>query len=100
MLVLSFADGSSLRCAPHPKWEAWEVAGGSPTGIVVCTPGGDLAVFDSSHVPTADETQQAVDRLNEMMGWNQRVQRITDKGGIIVSRDMRPHDDVTEAKDT
>jgi hypothetical protein len=45
-LVLNFTDGSSLSCPPDDRYEAWEVAGGSPQNLVVCTPGGELAVWD------------------------------------------------------
>jgi hypothetical protein len=45
-LMLDFTDGSSLRCPPNDRYEAWEVAGGSPESLVVSMPGGELAVFD------------------------------------------------------
>jgi hypothetical protein len=49
-LVLSFADGSRLRSEPDANYEAWHVVGGTPQQLVVCMPGGELAVWDSSHV--------------------------------------------------
>jgi hypothetical protein len=45
-LVLNFTDGGSLRCPPDDRYEAWEVVGGSPEHLVVCMPGGELAVWD------------------------------------------------------
>jgi Family of unknown function (DUF6188) len=48
VLDLSFADGSSLRCDPHPEYEAWQVVGGSPQRLVVCVEPGELAVWDDS----------------------------------------------------
>ena len=45
-LLLSFTDGSLLRCEPDAHYEAWEVVGGSPQYLVVCQPGGELAVGD------------------------------------------------------
>jgi Family of unknown function (DUF6188) len=44
-LVLSFSDGSLLRCEPDERYEAWQVVGGSPQYLVVCEPGGELAVY-------------------------------------------------------
>jgi hypothetical protein len=84
-LSLSFADGSRLRCEPHPLYEAWEVAGGTPQYLVVCTPGGGLAVWDSSHIPTAAEAQATVARLSEITGWDVEIREITDTGGIIIA---------------
>jgi hypothetical protein len=43
-LELSFADGSSLRVAPSPAYEAWEFAGPRESRIV-CMPGGQLAIW-------------------------------------------------------
>jgi hypothetical protein len=45
-LDLAFSDGSSLRCPPDDRYEAWQVVGGFPEHLVVCTPGGELAVWD------------------------------------------------------
>lgn len=47
-LVLAFSSGAELRCRPHETYEAWEVAGGSPADLVVCLPGGELAVWDET----------------------------------------------------
>jgi Family of unknown function (DUF6188) len=33
-LVLSFSDGSLLRCEPDERYEAWQVVGGSPQYLV------------------------------------------------------------------
>jgi hypothetical protein len=46
VLVLTFADGATLRCDPSAEYEAWQVVGGSPENLVVCMPGGELAVWD------------------------------------------------------
>ena len=46
-LTLAFSDASRLRCDPHNDYEAWQVAGGSPQHLVVCMPGGELAVWES-----------------------------------------------------
>jgi hypothetical protein len=47
ILTLVFLDGSSLRCEPHPHYEAWQVCGGTPQFLVVCSQLGEgLAVFD------------------------------------------------------
>ena len=45
-LELAFTDGSSIRCEPHDEYEAWHVVGGFPQHLVVCTPGGELAIWD------------------------------------------------------
>jgi len=47
VLVLEFNDGSILRNEPHPEYEAWQVVGGDPQYLVVCLPGGELAVWDA-----------------------------------------------------
>jgi hypothetical protein len=67
-LLLSFTDGSLLRCEADPRYEAWTVVGGSPQHLVVCEPGGEVAVWDSSHVPTDSEAQETVDRLRGLYG--------------------------------
>jgi len=91
-LVLSFADGSLLRCEPHPNYEAWHVVGGTPQHLVVCMPGGELVVWDSSHVPTAVEAQDTVERLKEITGWDVHVHEITKTGGIIVGPGSQTQD--------
>jgi hypothetical protein len=58
-LVLSFGDGGVLRCYPDPNYEAWQVVGGTPQHLIVCTPGGELAIWDSSHIPTDNEARDA-----------------------------------------
>jgi hypothetical protein len=52
-LILEFTDSSSVQCPPHDRYEAWEVVGGSPQHLVVCMPGGELAVFDQPARPLA-----------------------------------------------
>ena len=83
-LLLAFADGRRLRCEPHPRYEAWEVVGGTPQYPVVCSPGGELAVWDSTHVPSAAEAQEITDSLNEITGWGSRVREVTETGEILV----------------
>jgi hypothetical protein len=46
VLLLAFTDGATLRCDPSGEYEAWQVAGGKPQFLVVCCPGGELAVWD------------------------------------------------------
>jgi Family of unknown function (DUF6188) len=48
VLALKFDDGFALRCPPDPNYEAWQVVGGDPQYLVVCLPGGELAVWDKS----------------------------------------------------
>ena len=98
-LLLSFTDGSLLRCEPDPHYEAWEVVGGSPQYLVVCQPGGELAVWDSSHVPTAAEAERTVERLKELFGWDVEIREITDDGGIIVEPRLGHKDTSVEAHD-
>jgi hypothetical protein len=64
-LSLTFSDGSTIRCPPHPDYEAWEVVGGSPQSLVVCLPGdGDLAVFDERTPPASpEELEEFISRL-------------------------------------
>lgn len=46
ILVLTSADGLSLRVAPSADFEAWALAG--PRGQkIVCLPGGELAVWEA-----------------------------------------------------
>jgi hypothetical protein len=84
VLVLSFEDGRTLRCEPDVEFEAWQVVGGTPQNLVVCSPGGELAVWDSSYIPTAADAQDALDQLSEITGWQGRVREVTDTGEIIV----------------
>ena len=46
-LELAFSDGSRLRCEPADDYEAWQAVSQDPQHLVVCTPGGDLAVWSS-----------------------------------------------------
>jgi hypothetical protein len=48
VLSLTFRDGVTLRCDPHPEYEAWEVEGGESHSFIVCCPGGELAVWDDA----------------------------------------------------
>jgi hypothetical protein len=43
-LQITFTDGAALRSDPDPNVEAWQVVGGTPQSLVVCLPGGELAV--------------------------------------------------------
>jgi hypothetical protein len=99
-LVLSFTDGSLLRCGPDPRYEAWTVVGGSPQHLVVCEPGGEVAVWDSSHVPTDAEAHETVARLRGLLGWDVQVREITETGGIIVEPRSEPGDASVEADDS
>lgn len=49
VLTLEFTDGTTLRCEPRPDVEAWQVVGGDPEYLVVCMPGGEVAVWDARH---------------------------------------------------
>ena len=73
-----------MRCEPDADYEAWQVVGGWPQSLVVCTPGGELAIVDSTHVPSAEEAQRTIDQLNELTSWNVSLREVTDTGGIIV----------------
>jgi hypothetical protein len=99
VLVLSFDDGSALRCEPHLSYEAWQVVGGTPQSLVVAMPGGDLAIVDSSHVPTSEEAQEAVDLLKGITGWSVHVHEITETGGIIVGPEPKPPELPAERED-
>jgi hypothetical protein len=44
VLHIVFTDGATLRSEPDPDVEAWQVVGGRPQSLVVCLPGGELAV--------------------------------------------------------
>ena len=44
VLRISFADGATLQTEPDPNVEAWQVVGGTPQALVVCLPGGEVAV--------------------------------------------------------
>src|SRR3954471_21728779 len=45
-LTITFAGGSTLRCEPDERYEAWQVEGGSPYNFVVCVPGGEVSYWD------------------------------------------------------
>jgi hypothetical protein len=51
VLVLVFSGGRSIRCEPDPAveaWavEAWQVVGGDPFFLVVCTQEGEMQIAD------------------------------------------------------
>jgi hypothetical protein len=48
VILLTFADGATLRCDPDLEYEAWHVEGGSPESLIVCCPGGELSVWDET----------------------------------------------------
>lgn len=96
-LALRFASGESMRCEPDADYEAWQVVGGWPQSLVVCTPGGELAIVDSTHVPSTEEAQRTIDQLSELTGWNVRLREVTDTGGIIVDP-ARADDDASSTK--
>jgi hypothetical protein len=83
-LQLWFGDGRTMRCEPNPSIEAWEVVGGFPQALVVCCPGGELAIFDSTHVPSEAEAQEVVDFINEVLGWDVQLGEVTETGSIRV----------------
>jgi len=84
VLTLAFTDGALLRCPPDPQYEAWQVVGGSPQYLVVCLPGGELAVWDKRHVPSDAEAEDIVERLEDLFGWRVQVREITNDGRIII----------------
>ena len=45
-LRIAFEGASALEVRPHPKYEAWQVVGGSPQTLVVCVGPGELAVWE------------------------------------------------------
>jgi hypothetical protein len=46
-LKLRLDDDSLITLPPHPDHEAWEMVESTVSGLlIVCTPGGDVAVFD------------------------------------------------------
>jgi hypothetical protein len=98
-LLLSFTDGSLLRCQPDPNYEAWQVVGGQPQYLVVCQPGGELAVWDSSHIPTATEAEETVERVNALFGWDAQIDEITEDGGITLQPRPGPRDVSVEGCD-
>jgi hypothetical protein len=79
VLVLEFNDGSTLRCEPDPNYEAWQVVGGDPQYLVVCSPGGELAVWDKRYTPSREKAEQAVERFFGP-GWH--VTDVREGGGI------------------
>jgi hypothetical protein len=46
VLRLAFASGSTITVPPDPRYEAWSVVGRAGS-LVVCTPGGELAIWDA-----------------------------------------------------
>jgi hypothetical protein len=93
-LSIEFSDGSEFECPPHPDFEAWQVVGGSPQYLVVCMPGGgEPAVWDSTHSPTPEEAEEAIEHLRELTGWPVERWELTGEGRIIInpSNDEPPH---------
>ncbi len=43
-----FTDGSTLTAAPNPNYESWHITGAGGL-LIVCTPGGELAVWLPKH---------------------------------------------------
>jgi hypothetical protein len=71
-LMLTFVDGATLRCDPSEDYEAWQVVGGSPEHLVVCMPGGELAVWDdrTPSIPLAEARERdpaGASALDEML---------------------------------
>jgi hypothetical protein len=60
VLRLEFSRGRSIRCEPDPAVEAWQVVGGDPLGLVVCTTEGELLIADAR---TPETTFEELDRL-------------------------------------
>ena len=47
VLRIAFTDGTTLQTEPDASVEAWQVVGGAPQALVVCLPGGEVAVVRS-----------------------------------------------------
>ncbi|MFN8222030.1 MAG: DUF6188 family protein [Gaiellales bacterium] len=47
VLAISFTDGAIATCRPDAAVEAWQVVGGRLGHLIVCMPGGEVAVFAS-----------------------------------------------------
>jgi Family of unknown function (DUF6188) len=88
-LLLTFNDGSLLRCNPDPRYEAWEVVGGDPQSLVVCLPGGELAIWDKRHQVTRAEAEESVDWLNALLGWNVRLKEVRGSSFTVEPPDER-----------
>ena len=70
VLTLTFADGRILRCEPHPEFEAWQVCGGTPEFLVVCSQEGQgLEVYDIN-TPAVDLNDRAAlpPHIREIVG--------------------------------
>lgn len=89
-LTLAFERGQSLITHPDPHFEAWQVVGGRPQYLVVCLPGGELAVWDERHVPSDAEAEETVQRL---LGPAWRVRERTKGGAIQVEQVPPPEGD-------
>ena len=87
--AISFADGSGVSCDPDPDYEAWTVVGGDPLYLVICAPGGELTIFDSSYIPSPEEAQRVVDDVSELFGQNFRLREITARGSILVDPESK-----------
>ena len=88
-LTLEFVDGASLLSQPDPRFEAWEVVGGNPQYLVVCQPGGELAVWDERYNPSREEAEQTVKRL---FGPDWRLHEVTESGRITAERESPSED--------
>ena len=84
-LDVRFGDGSRLRCPPDPRYEAWELVQNDPGLNVICTPGGELAIFDRTRQPTREEAEEGIRLLNQVTGWEIGDWELTDDGRIIVN---------------
>jgi hypothetical protein len=91
-LCLAFNGGASLRCEPDPQYEAWQVVGGDPQTLVVCMPGGELAIWDSRHRVTETEAAESVRTLNALFGWNMRLGEISGPSFTIWPADEHEED--------
>jgi Family of unknown function (DUF6188) len=64
VLALHFSDGNSIHCEPDPDYEAWQVVGGDPLGLVICMPGGELAMWDNRDPPLT-----SLDDVDDRLGF-------------------------------
>jgi hypothetical protein len=50
--------------------------GGDPQALIVCEPGGELAIWDTRHIVTRTEAEESVERLNAALGWNVQLKDV------------------------
>jgi hypothetical protein len=67
VLVLTFQGGPALRCDPSEEFEAWQVVGGKPEFLVVCCPGGEIAVWDERTPTLSLSDPAAMQAVEEML---------------------------------